>query len=67
MNLIEDFQHITLKQVMVYASWFMGNETQLMQLCAPAAMKMKYLDVNASGNLGLVCVCVWLPVTDELL
>ena len=53
-NLIEDFQHITLEQVMGYASWFMGDESKLMQFHAPTAMTMQYLNVNASGNSGLV-------------
>ncbi len=53
-NLIKDFQHITLKQVMVFASWFMGDKGQLMTLCHPSNMTMKYIDVNAAGNLGLV-------------
>ena len=53
-NLIEDFQHITLEQVMGYASWFMGDESKLMQFHAPTAMTMQYLNVIASGNLGPV-------------
>jgi hypothetical protein len=53
-NLIEDFQHITLKQVMAFSSWFMGGKGQLMTLCHPSDMTMKYIDVNTAGNLGLV-------------
>jgi hypothetical protein len=54
-SLIEDFQHITLKQVMAFASWFMGGNGQLMTLCHPPSdMTMKYIGVNAAGNLGLV-------------
>jgi hypothetical protein len=53
-NLIEDFQHITLKQVIAFASWFMGDEGQLMTLHPPSDMTMKYLNVNTAGNLGLV-------------
>jgi hypothetical protein len=53
-NLIKDFQHITLKQVMAFASWFMGGNGQLMTLHHPSVMTMKYIDVNATGNLGLV-------------
>jgi hypothetical protein len=53
-NLIEEFQLIALKQVMAFASWFMGDNGQLMTLCHPMDMTMKYLDVNAAGNLGLV-------------
>ena len=53
-NLIEDFQHISLEQVMAYTSWFMSNESQLMALRAPMAMTMQYLDVNALGKSGLV-------------
>jgi hypothetical protein len=53
-NLIEDFQHITLKQVMAFVPWFMGGEGQLMNLHHPSNMTMKYIDVNTAGNLGLV-------------
>jgi hypothetical protein len=53
---LEDFQHITLEQVMAFASWFMGGKGQLMTLCHPFNMTMKYIDINAAGNLGLV-VC----------
>jgi hypothetical protein len=53
-NLIEDFQHITLKQVMAFASWFMGDEYQLRALHAPDDMTMKFIDLNAVGNTGLV-------------
>jgi hypothetical protein len=53
-NLIEDFQHITLEQVMAFVSWFMGDKGQLMTLCHPSDMTMRYLNVNAAGNLGLV-------------
>jgi hypothetical protein len=53
-NLIEDFQHITLEQVMAYASWFMSGNGQLMTIHHPSDMTMKYIDVNAAGNHGLV-------------
>jgi hypothetical protein len=53
-NIIEDFQHITLEQMMAFASWFMGDKRQLMTLHHPTDMTMKYLDVNAAGNLDLV-------------
>jgi hypothetical protein len=53
-NLIEDFNHITLEQVMAFASWFMGDNHQLLVVRPLTDMKMKYLDVNAPGNLGLV-------------
>ena len=53
-NLIEDFQHITLEQVMAFASWFMGDYGEFRILRRPGNMKMKYIDVNAPGNPGLV-------------
>jgi hypothetical protein len=53
-NLIKDFQHITLKQVMAFASWFMGDEYQLRALRAPDDMTMKFIDLNTVGNTGLV-------------
>jgi hypothetical protein len=39
---------------MAFASWFMGDDKQLVTLCHPSDMTMKYLDVNDAGNLGLV-------------
>jgi hypothetical protein len=53
-NLSEDFNHITLEQVMAFASWFMGDYGQLLIVCPLINMKMKYIDVNAPGNPGLV-------------
>jgi hypothetical protein len=53
-NLIEDFNHITLEQVMAFASWFMGDYGQWLVVCPLTDMKMKYIDVNALGNSGLV-------------
>ncbi len=34
-NLIENFQHITLKQVMAFVSLFLGDNRHLMNLCHP--------------------------------
>jgi hypothetical protein len=55
-NLIEDFNHITLEQVMAFASWFMvmGDYGQLLVGHPLTNMKMKYIDVNAPGNSGLI-------------
>ncbi len=53
-KLIEDFNHITLEQVMAFASWFMGNYGQLLVVHPSTNMKMKYINVNAPGNPGLV-------------
>jgi hypothetical protein len=53
-NLIEDFQHNTLEQVMAFASWIMGGNGQLMTIHHPSDMTMKYIDVNAAGNHSLV-------------
>jgi hypothetical protein len=53
-NLVEDFQHITLEQVMAFSSWFMGSNGQLMTICHLSNMTMKYIDVNAAGNHSLV-------------
>ena len=52
-NLVDDFSHITLEQVMAFASWFMGDEHQP-RAVRRATLKMKYIDVNAPGNSGLV-------------
>ena len=57
-NLIKDFNHLTLDDVMAFASWFMGNSTTPQSVRLPTDMTMKYFDVNASGNNGLVCVLV---------
>ena len=57
-NLIKDFNHLTLDDVMAFASWFMGNSTTPQSVRLPTDMTMKYFDVNASGNDGLVCVLV---------
>ena len=53
-NLLEDFNHLTLDDVMAFASWFMGDLTTGRSVRAPTDMTMKYLDVNATGNDGLV-------------
>ena len=39
---------------MTFASWFMGDLTTPRSVRPPTDMTMKYLDVNASGNNGLV-------------
>jgi hypothetical protein len=53
-NLIEDFNHITLEQVMAFASLFMGDYGQLLVVRRLTNMKMKYIDMNAPVNSGLV-------------
>ncbi len=53
-DLIEDFNHLTLDDVMAFASWFMGDLTTPRSVCPPTNMTMEYLDVNASGNDGHV-------------
>jgi hypothetical protein len=53
-NLVEDFNHLTLKDVMAFASWFMGDLTTPCSVRPHNDMTMKYLDVNATGNDGLV-------------
>ena len=53
-NLIEDFSHLTLENVMAFASWFMGDTNKVLAVRAPNDMKMKWVDVNANGNKGLV-------------
>jgi hypothetical protein len=53
-NPIENFNHITRAQVMAFASWFMGDNCQSRAICPSYNMKMKYLDVKAPGNPGLV-------------
>ena len=53
-NLVEDFNHLSLEDVMAFASWFMGDLTTPRSIRPPTNMTMKYLDVNASGNDGLV-------------
>jgi hypothetical protein len=55
-NLIKDFNRIALEQVMAFASWFMGDYGQSLVVRPLTNMKMKYIDVNAPGNPGLV-VC----------
>ncbi len=57
-NLNKDFNHLTLDDVMAFASWFMGNSTTPQSVRLPTDMTMKYFDINASGNNGLVCVLV---------
>ena len=53
-NLIEDFNHLTMDQVMAFTSWFMGDIGQALAVRPANDMKMKWLDVNAPGNDGLV-------------
>jgi hypothetical protein len=53
-NLIKYFNHLTLDDVMAFAFWFMGNLTTPRLVRPPTDMTMKYLDVNTSGNNGLV-------------
>ena len=53
-NLIEDFNHLSLDQVMAYASWFMLDVNKPLKTRLPGDMTMRYLNVNAGGNEGLV-------------
>jgi hypothetical protein len=53
-NLLEDFNHLTLKDVMTFTSWFMGDLRTTRTVRPQTDMTMKYLDVNALGNDGLV-------------
>ena len=53
-NLIKDFNHLTLDDAMAFASWFMGDLTTPRAVRPHNDMTMKYLNVNASGNDGLV-------------
>jgi len=53
-NLVEDFDHLSLKDVMAFASWFMGDLTTPCSVRPHNDMTMKYLDVNTTGNDGLV-------------
>ena len=53
-NLIKDFNHLTLDDVIAFASWFMGDLTTPRSVRPPTNMTMKYLDVNVSGKDGLV-------------
>jgi hypothetical protein len=46
--------HLTLNDVMAFASWFMGNSSTPRTVHLTNNMTMKFLDVNASGNDGLV-------------
>jgi hypothetical protein len=39
---------------MTFTSWFMGDLTTPRSVRPPTDMTMKYLNVNASGNNGLV-------------
>ena len=52
-NLVDNFSHITLEQVMAFESWFMGDDHQP-RAVRHSSLKMKYIDVNAPGNSGLV-------------
>jgi hypothetical protein len=53
-NLIEDLNHLTLEDVMAFASWFMGDLSTPRAVRSTNDMTMKFLDVNASGNDGLI-------------
>ena len=53
-NLVEDFNHLSLEDVMAFASWFMGDLTTPRSVRPHNDMTMKYLDVNATGKDGLV-------------
>ena len=53
-NLVKDFNHLTLEDVMAFASWFMSNLSTPRAVRSTNDMTMKFLDVNASGNDGLV-------------
>jgi hypothetical protein len=53
-NLVEDFNHLSLEDVTAFASWFMGDFTTPHSVRPHNDMTMKYLDVNATGNDGLV-------------
>ena len=56
-NLVEDFNHLSLKDAMAFASWFMGDLTTPRSVRPHNDMTMKYLDVkdvNATGNNSLV-------------
>lgn len=39
---------------MAFTSWFMGDEAQALAVRASDDMKMRYLDVTATGNSGLI-------------
>jgi hypothetical protein len=53
-NLIEDFNHLTLEDVMAFPSWFMGNLSTPRAVRSINDVTMKFLDVNVLGNNGLV-------------
>ena len=53
-NFIEDFNHFTLDNVMAFASWFMGDLSTPCAVHSHNNMTMKFLDVNALDNDGLV-------------
>ena len=53
-NLIEDFNHLSIEEVMAFTLWFMGDLGQALAVRPVNDMKMKWLDVNAPGNDGLV-------------
>ena len=48
------FNHLTLDDVMTFASWFMGDLSTPRAVRSTNDITMKFLDVNASGNDGLV-------------
>ena len=53
-NLIKDFNLLTLEDVMAFASCFMGDLSTPHAVRSTNDMTMKFLDVNALGNDGLV-------------
>jgi len=53
-NLIDEYQHLTLEDVMAFASWFMGDINEPRTVRALNDMKMRFLDLEAAGNAGYV-------------
>ena len=54
-NLVDDFHHLTMDQVMAYVAWFMGDATQTLTKHASTDDHiMKSINPNAAGNGGLV-------------
>ena len=52
-HLLEEYQHITLDQVMAFVAWFMGDANQKRQKHANEKdMLMQPIDPNAAGNAG---------------
>ena len=56
-ELLEEYQHISLDQIKAFVSWFMGDDSQALDKrdeTKKDALKMFPVDVNATGNAGLV-------------